>query len=492
MAGIGVNLNRIYSKKTITTNLIGFGYSAAVTIAPMFFVIGTVLFMGAIHGLPKVNYVVRELYSCTILYMFIFSLLSSSPFNAVLSKYMSDIIYEEKYQDILPCYFVGLVLNTLVSCVIGVPFLVWEYSTGKVAIEYICAGACGYISLVFVFYSMLYLSVCKDYKKITLFYFLGMGMAILVSFILIRVFRFEITFGMLVALDVGFLFLACLEWAQVKSYFRTSSNNYKKVLLYFKDYWQLVVTNFLYNLGMFVHNFVFWGAKDRMVVADCFVSFPNYDMATCLAMFTNVSAMLIFVSRIEMNFHQRYKRYSEAVIGGRWMDISSSKRRMFHQLSTELMNLVCVQFVVSIVLFLVCSVFLSRMGFGGQVMQIYPCLTAGYFIMYIMYAIMIFLYYYNDMQGAVCTTTGFVIGTIAGSCVSVSLSPLWYGMGLVFGAFVGFSVGYYYIRKMEKQLDVHIFCNGNIMQKGAGAMPSNKVFDRYAMVENQKRKGRKG
>ena len=32
----------------------------------------------------------------------------ASPFNAVLSKYMQDAIFEERYQDILPCYYLGL------------------------------------------------------------------------------------------------------------------------------------------------------------------------------------------------------------------------------------------------------------------------------------------------------------------------------------------------------------------------------------------------
>lgn len=41
----------------------------------------------------------RELFSCTVLYIFIFSLLTASPFNSVLSKYMSDVIYEETYED---------------------------------------------------------------------------------------------------------------------------------------------------------------------------------------------------------------------------------------------------------------------------------------------------------------------------------------------------------------------------------------------------------
>ena len=78
----------------------------------MLLVILDILLMGFVLDFDSVAYLERELFSCTVLYMFIFSLMSVSPFNAVLSKYMSDVIYEERYQDILPCYYLGLERKT--------------------------------------------------------------------------------------------------------------------------------------------------------------------------------------------------------------------------------------------------------------------------------------------------------------------------------------------------------------------------------------------
>ena len=115
MAGIGVRLNRIFEKNTLTTNMIGFFYSTLVTVAPMFAIIINLVLMEYFLKFSTLGYAQRELFSCTILYTFIFSLLTASPFNAVLSRYMSDIIYEERYQDILPCYHIGMVLNIALS-----------------------------------------------------------------------------------------------------------------------------------------------------------------------------------------------------------------------------------------------------------------------------------------------------------------------------------------------------------------------------------------
>lgn len=487
MAGIGVKLNRIFEKNTITYHLIGCGYSIAITIAPMLVVILNIVLMMKVLGFTIVGYTARELFACTILYIFIFALLTAAPFNAVLSKYMSDIIYEEKYEDILPCFYIGLLINTLFSCLIGIPFCVWEYFVGHVDIIYVFTGFCGYISLVFVFYTMLYLSICKDYVKVSLFFFLGMLTALVLSIILVYIFSCEITYSMLLSLTVGFFMIACMEIAVIKSYFKKNSNRYRRVLHYFKKYWILVVTNFAYILGLYVHNFVFWTTDLKMVVANSFVCAEPYDMASCLAVLTNLSASVIFISRVEMHFHVRYKNYSEAVIGGRWADIEKAKKRMFRQLASELMSLTRVQFIISTMLYLVCVVILPQYGFSGRVIRIYPSLAAGYFVVFIMYAAIIFLYYFDDLKGAMLTGITFLAVTLAGSIFATSLSEIWYGMGLFAGALAGWGVAYYRLRWVEKNIDVHVFCRGELLKKGRGKMPPEKVYDVYQGRKIRKR-----
>lgn len=482
MAGIGVKLSNIYNKNTVSTNIVGMGYSTVVTIAPMIVVIGVLMFMQHIFGFDTIDYATRELFSCTILYIFIFALLTASPFNSVLSRYMSDVIYEERYQDIIPCYYVGLFMNIILSALVGIPFCIREVVVGEVSVIYVFVGYCGYMMLMMVFYSMLYLSICKDYGKISLFFIIGMVVTLLLSMLLIWVFKVEKTFAMLIGFDVGFMLIAALEWSVVKSYFKENSGEYKNVLIYFKKYWKLVVTNFCYILGMYIHNFVFWTTDIRMVVVNCFVCATPYDVATCLAVFTNITSSVIFISRVEMHFHERYKAYSEAVIAGRRIDIEITKKRMFRQLAEELMNLVRIQFIISIILFFFAMIVLPRFGFGGMVLQIYPCMAAGYFIMFTMYAAIIFLYYFNDLNGAVMTAVTFCVTTFLGAIVATYLHVIWYGLGIVVGAAAGWTVAYIRLNWLEKNMDDHVFCNGDILKPGKGKKPGSKVFDRRALA----------
>lgn len=483
MAGVGIKLKKIYGKNTIATKMYGFLYSTVVSIAPMLLVLFSLIVMGYLLGFSTVGFASRELFSCTVLYIFIFSLLAASPFNAVLSRYMADVIYNETFEDIMPCFIVGLAMNMSLGCLMAIPFCVLEYLIGGVSFIYVFTGFFGFVSLLFVFYGMLYLNIFKDYKKLSLYYLIGSLFTILLSLLLVKVWHRSITYSMLLSLVLGFMLTACLEYGTIKRYFTENSGKYSDVLEYCRKYWQLILTNFFYIAGLFVHNFVFWGTGLQLRVAKVFICAPAYDMATCIAMFSNISATVIFITRVEMFFHERYRAYSEAVIGGRGADIKNTKDRMFRQLSAELMSLSRIQFIVSVIIFFLCIVILPQIGFSGLTMKIYPSLAAGYFILFTMYACIVFLYYFNDLTGSVLTGFSFLAGVLVFSIIGAGLPPFWYGLGVIVGSFIGWSVAYYRLRWIEKHMDEHIFCSGHLLPSGKGEMPSSKVFDRYAEAE---------
>jgi uncharacterized membrane protein len=481
MAGIGVRLNRIFDKQSITAGMFGVLYGSCLTVAPMVLVIGVLLVLEYLLGFDQLDFYTRELFSCTILYTFIFSLLTASPFNSVLSKYMQDAIFEERYQDILPCYYFGLVLNIFLSCLLGIPFCLWEHFVGQVPVAYVFTGFCGYISLTMVFYSMLYLSICKDYGRISLFFLAGMAVSLILGLVLYFVCGWETTRAMLLAMTVGFFVIAALEYGSIRRYFVDNSSRFWPVVKYFGKYWHLVLINFLYTLGLYIHNFVFWTTDMRIVVARSFVCNQPYDMASCLAMFTNISATVIFIARVEMFFHDRYKAYSEAVIGGKLSDIQSAKRKMFREIANQLLDLSRLQFMISVVVYLLCVVILPRFGFAGMVMRIYPCLAAGYFILFQMYAEILFLYYFKDLWGAIFTSASFCLVTFLGSLVSTRLPDIWFGTGVVVGSFLAWCIGYMRLRWVERNMDRQVFCQGTLIKPGRRQKrPSDQVYGKTA------------
>ena len=72
MAGIGVKLNRIYHKNTLTTHMIGFFYSTVVTIAPVLVVIINLMLMQRVLEFNTVRFIDREIFPARYC-MFLFS-----------------------------------------------------------------------------------------------------------------------------------------------------------------------------------------------------------------------------------------------------------------------------------------------------------------------------------------------------------------------------------------------------------------------------------
>jgi len=457
MAGIGVKLNKIFKQETISANLVGYSYSLVATILPMLSIIGAVALMHLTLDYKHTQYSGRWLVSDTLLYICIFSLIICSPLNSVLSKFLSDVVCDEKYDDVMPCYYVGLFLSTLVVCIVGMCFCLWEYFVGKVPINFVFAGYCGFVSLTFVFYSMIYLIVCKDYVRISRFFLEGMGISVILSWIFVYLFNVDLFFSMLVSIDAGFLIIAILEFALVKSYFRENSRNYQKVFDYLRRHKKLMLANFFFILGLFIHNFVFWSTDMHTVVASTFVSAINYDLATFLSMITNMTVNVIFIVRLAMEFHFRYKEYMEAVIGGRGIDIDRTKQRMFRIMSEELVNTARWQFIITLIGATVMSVILPAVGMTGQTMRIYPCMCTGYFILFIMYCGIMFLYYLDDTIGALLASLTFCLNTFIVAFIATRMPDCWYGLGVTIGAFSGWCVVYYRLQRMEKRIDAHIF-----------------------------------
>lgn len=478
MAGIGIQLNRIFNKRTFLSTLHGVLFSVVNTVAPMLVVIGCLLLMFSLLGFDQTSMFERELFSCSILYVFIFALLTSSPFNSVLSKYMTDRIYAEHIEDVRPCIIVGTTLNMVFSSAIAIPFYLHEFFVGQVNAWYVLFSFLCYLSLTFVFSSMVYNSILKAYKRITQYFIEGMIITLLLSLLLVYVVHLSIGISMLIALTIGFLFIALREINNALRYFKTNSYQYRPVLHYFSRYWKLIVSNFCYTFGMFIHNLVFWTHPWRMVLANTYIYNQAYDMATCIAMFTNISASTFFISRVEMHFHDSYADYMESVIGGRLDTIEKCKQRMFAALNNQIFSLVRLQFCISVVIFFACMVILPMMGISGLTMKIYPLMAAAYFISYLYYSELLFLYYFNDLSGAAMSATIYCIISGVGSYFAMKLPIIWYGAGFALAAFAAFTYCYFRLRWIERNLNTFIFCRGSILEHGNGPMPPSLVYRR--------------
>ena len=181
MAGVGIKLNRIFRHRALTARLYGFAYGAMASVAPMFSVIAAVIASQALLNYTSVDYARRALFSDTVLYMFVFSMLASSPFSAGAARRLADMLFLKRREEVMPCFHVGLALTMGCGCALAVPFCLREWLVGGVPLHYVFAGFCAYCALLAAAHAVPYLAAGEEYGRIALFH--GAGMALTCLFL---------------------------------------------------------------------------------------------------------------------------------------------------------------------------------------------------------------------------------------------------------------------------------------------------------------------
>lgn len=472
MAGIGFELKRIYKKRNLRSMLQGIGYSTIVTVGPTVMTILAVILSYRLLGISRESYANRELLSSMILYTFIFPFMITTPINTVWSRYIADKIFTEQFEDILSSYYVGLVCVAVLGALLGIPFLVHSFFVSDISIRFLFTGYCLYMSLLIVFFTMTYLSATKDYKIITLYFFLGLFFGVLTGLFLVLGLNDNLIDGILTGLMVGFFLIAVLQFTYVRRYFRVHSKNYKECIHYLMQYKLLFFSSFFYVLGLYIHNFVFWTTRMSVLVKNTFLSAPAYDMASYLAMMTNISTMVIFIVVVETDFHDRYQLYSEAVLRLTLKEIRKAKDDMFRLLGNQIAYIVEVQAIITCLIFLIIEIFFPVIGFSGEIIQMYPVMAVGYFMIFIMYCNIIYLYYFSDHKGAFFTALFFLLVTFFVSLGARYLPIQFYGIGTFLGALFGWTYSFFRLRYMERNLDFHIYGNGKLLTEHREEMPT--------------------
>lgn len=464
MAGIGFELKKIYRKEDISHAVMGTMYSFAVTIGPTLIVIITILFLYMFLDMTRISIADRELLSSTILYVFIFSCCLSAPFNSVFSRYIADKFYKEELNDIIPSYYAGLLLISAIAMIMGLPILFCMRLRGNVDIPFLLGAYVLWASAVILFFSNTFLQGTKDYKIIARFFTIAMVVAAITAIMLYWFTPTDQIHSILYGLALGFFIIAFCEFAYIRYYFRKNSGNYAECLDYIKRYWKIVCTNLFYTLGLYVHNFVMWTTPGRIIVANTLVSHQAYDMATCLAMFSNITATVIFTVVSETEFHEKYQQYMEAVLGGTFKLMQKNKTIMFHTLSRHLSQIFSMQVAITCLIYLFLHIFGLSLGFSSLTMIIYPVLAVAYLGIFVMYSMIVFLYYFEDTIGSMLTAFLFFVCTWIGTYISKDFYPTFYGAGVLFGMLVSMIFAFLRLRAIERNFETHIFCKFKMIE----------------------------
>ncbi len=463
MAGIGFELKKLFKPTGFLSKVRAIAYSALVSLGPFILCTATIVILIIFLNIMKIPYKERELFIATIVYVFIFSQIISSGFKMIITRYIADTLYEENYKDILPSLSGLLSIVVFISSVCAIAF--YWYSPLPFYIKF--TSYVLFIELIIIFIMMEYLSTVKDYIKIVKSFLSGVIASILLSFIFLKFTNLDTVFGLLLALDIGFLLIISFLTGYLKNFYgETASKKYFNFLEYFDKFPSLFFVSLFYTLGLYSHNFVFWTSNLSVVVANTYVYAPVYDVPTFYALLSIMPSMVMFVVSTETSFYEKYRNYYSLITGkGNFADIENARKDMVRVLWSEVRNLVEFQLFFTLLFLAGGYYILPRIGLTQLSIDIFNLLTLGAFMNSLILVIILLLLYFEDRSGALFVSTAFLISNVVFTYLTVNYSESVYGLGYFASTLFSVVIALIELLVYVKNINYHTFCGQPILYK---------------------------
>ena len=455
MAGVGFELKKLFRRRAGYLNTLkAYATTAAVTEGPLVLGIVMLLTTRLLLRLWHASYSDQEIYLITTTYIMVFSLIVSNVFLMLVSRFISDCIYEERKERILPSFFSVTAYLLVIGGVIAFVYLLLI----DVPLLHKLLNFLEFEVMLVVWTQMAYLSAIKKYLRV-LTGFLVAALVAIAGSALLMAGGVEPLTAAFVGSTAGYVLMMVIYLQELVSFYPRGPMSLAVLFPYFQKYGSLVACGFLSAFALFGHNFVYWFSPYRTEVIENMVYCMKYDVAAFWASLTIIPFLVIFVVALEVNFYKAYRTYFDTILyGGTLQDIRNENRNLGRTLFRELAHAFELQFFVELLCIVFLGDFLSYWTFDLEMLSIFQYLCMGYCFYVLVKSLTILLLYFDDRTGAV-----MVMGLFAGLSVLFSVAVMffgieWYGMGFLAAGVVSSVVGLVYLRRFLDRLEYHVFC----------------------------------
>lgn len=406
MAGIGFLLKNLVNRDRYASDLEANLYSLVISSGPWIFAVICVSALNAFAHLHMEN---REilLFRAVLIYVYAFSLITSSLFQLIFTRFISDKLYQREHDSLLPNLTGVLIttglLNFLVS-VLYVSFVPLALSIKIISVTLYCTVGFQWIVLVF-------LSSIRDYIKVTLSFIIGFLLS----------FAAGITLGSLLG-EVGYLAGFTLGQAvtllllirRIAREFPYGKDGPFEFARYIERYPMLFWSGFLYNLGFWIDKIMMWYSPMGYDVGDAFRAHYPYDSASFLAALTIMPALSFFFLQVETDFYAGLRGYINVILHkGTFEEVESARKSLTILLRSRLGDIFKIQFLVTLVILFLAPNIMQALDYNvSEIVLTFMLLLLGFFFQVMFLTVIVILWYLERLMDSLyCIITFLLLNT---------------------------------------------------------------------------------
>lgn len=455
MAGIGFELKKLFDGKSFPDYIKAYFVSAIVVAGPMILCIGMLTIMQLLLQRAEVNQAQNALFFSGMVYAFIFSLIVTGVFSTVVSRYIADMLYLKKY-DLISASFYGVITVCLpIGGILGAVL----FQSAPVDLLIKLAVYVLYMQLIVIWVQAIYVALFRDYASIFAGFLAGVAIAIIGSYVILKVTDVKPVLGLFLAINLGFFTIMFSYMHRLSRYIGGTKESIFGVLSYFAKYPSLVAIGTFYYLGIYAHNFVFWFSDYGVREAGALRSAPFYDVPMFYAYLTIIPTLILFVVAAETSFFEKYRKYFGLInSGGTRSDIEAAKKEMLTVVDREFSYIMEVQLFFTIMSLLIGRKVLSSLGLSPQSIDIFGTLVLSCYLFAMMFVIIQVLLYFDDRKGALVIVSFFLLSNTVASMLTLNLGEAYFGLGFFVASLSSFIIGISRISYFTKNIDYYVFC----------------------------------
>ena len=306
MAGIGFVVRKLVKKDNLTGLFSGYLFSIIITAGPWLF---TILALGSITLFGKNFSTLAEIndFRLCIIYNFSSSLVFSGPLTIIVTRFIADKIYGKDVHEVP-----GVLIGSLgLSYFLQLPLVVGFYFYYiDLPLEIKLAAFSNYFLISGIWMTTVFMTALKDYNSISMTFAVGMITGIVSAFLLGKAFSQT---GLFWGFNIGLGAILFSLMARILAEYPYQSKGHFGFMGYFRKYWELALCGLFYNLAIWADKWIMWLSPYRQILANGFISYPNYDSAMFLAYLTIIPSMAIFFVNIETNFFEKYVHFYQEI-----------------------------------------------------------------------------------------------------------------------------------------------------------------------------------
>jgi len=476
MAGIGFSLKKVFNKETFSSRALAYLYSSFIAAGPWIISVISINFLLVIMKIANISENERNLFSATIVYSFLFSQILVAPIQLVVTRYISDKLYNKDYAVMKPTY---LGVNNIVfflSLIISIVF----YFNMPLPIYYKALSSFLFVIISMIWVLIIFLSAVKNYKLIGFAYvFGGLLTVALIFYFLENPIRFkemESSTNFLLSYVIGLsLIFIILSYTFFSTFHHGNAYKYDFIRSFGK-YAVLSFIGLFYTSGLWVDNIILWFSDYQVRIFNTFIFAPYYDNAIFLSYLSTIVTLVLFLVIIETEFYKKYKDYfgnanSMETLG----EIEKSKNKMVESLKYNLFYTFMIQLLVSITLVLIANPLFKLLNINYIIRDIFKITTIGALFNISAFINILVLLYFEKKKSALFVALFFFLSNTIFTLYFCTKPLKYTGYGFAIASSFTFVVSLIFLRKYLMNINYETFALQPIYIK-----EPNNIFVKFA------------